>query len=235
MGLAQSVYNSAECANVRLIHNVANGPNVDVYLDGKKEVGSVAYQDITDYLKIMAGRHRIVIKASGSKKGEKALIACNVTVKRCKTYSLIVTGDVNNLRSLSVLPVLDEMESSDNKTNENGDNQEVIPMTYVRFIHAAAGAPEVDVWSRSVNGDVPVFEGYEYKDASKYKAVPAGDVTLLVAPAGTQDAVAVIGPLTLSLEADKNYTAIASGIVGDEKAPITALVAVDRSLYICLR
>ena len=274
MGQANS-YSSGSYSSytrVRIIHNIAGGYNIDLYLDGKLQIGNIAYQDITDYLRLMPGRHRIVIKPAGSKRGQKAVISRNILVKRCKMYTLIIAGDVKDPRSHTILPILDEMEekkveettsngkdetetnattetetnattetetnaTAETVTNEQTENA-TDDDTYIRFIHAAAGVPEVDVWYRAYDGDIPLFKKYEYKDASKYIKITPGEITLLVAPEGTQDAI--IGPISLDLEKGKTYSVIASGPPknADEtlatSVALTAIVAVDRELYVCV-
>ena len=174
-----------------------------------------------------SGYNRLVLRASDSKSGDKSLLTRTLSVKRHKYYTLVISGNSDDLDdSLTILPVLDE--SIDECENEKNDPE----MSYVRFIHAAATAPAVDVWSRTPEGDVPVFEKFEYKDAAKYIKVDPGDLTLVVSPTGSTDAV--LGPVVINLEKGKNYSVVATGVVGDAEYPLDAVLLVDRDLYICL-
>lgn len=228
MGLGQSVHRSGNYTSVRLLHNVSGAPNVDVYVDGRKRVGNVSYKDFTDYLRLPSGLHSLVVKAAGAKKSDKALLHKTLPVKRCKYYTLIVSGDVEDLDcTLTVLPILDE--SKDECENLERDPE----MSYLRFVHAAATVGAVDVWSRADDGDVLTFDNFEYKDAAKYLKFNPGDLTLIVSPTGNLDNV-LLGPVLLTLEKGKTYSVVATGVVDSVDTPFDAVLLVDRDLYVCL-
>lgn len=87
----------------------------------------------------------------------------------------------------------------------------------VRVVHASADAPDVNVL---VNGDI-AFEGVPFGDASPLVELDSGDIDVQVdglLPGG--DTATVIGPVTLTLEADTQYNVLAIGDV----AAIEALV-----------
>lgn len=236
MGYSQSTqrYANNRWSKVRLLHNVAGAPNVDVFVDGKKVGGSVSYKDYTDYLKLNSGSHRLVVKAAGAKRSDKPLVCKTVTLKSCKMYTVIVAGDVKALCDLAVLALIDQ---TNDKCDTNARDPE---QSYVRFVHAAAAAPAVDVYSRMAvaeagteGTDDKIFSDYSYKDYSKFRPVSPGEVTLLVSLANSLETV-VLGPLTLNLEKGKSYSIIATGVPGSETDPLDAVLIVDRDLYICL-
>ena len=227
MGLSQSAVKHVGTSKVRLLHNVAGAPQVDVYVDGHKKVKDVAYKDSTDFLVIGAGRHRLVVKAAGAKRSDKCLVAATVCVKRNMMYTLIVVGDLEC--GLAVVPVVDELEGTDQCPKPKFSDDK----SYVRFIHAAKDVPAVDVWSKGgVEGDTKVFPNFDYKDASQYKAVDAGTIRLVVAP--TDSLNPVLGPIDLSLEAGQLYTVVATGKLENEATPLDAVLLKDRDLAIVL-
>ncbi|MTH51850.1 DUF4397 domain-containing protein [Bacillus mangrovi] len=75
----------------------------------------------------------------------------------------------------------------------------------VRIVHASPDAPAVDV---AVNGDV-VVEGAEFKAATDFMAVPAGEHKVEIFAAGTADEGKPVISADLTVEAGKMYTAAA--------------------------
>jgi hypothetical protein len=196
-------------SRIRVIHNVAKAPNVDVYLDGKNVLSNVPYKAISDYLRVPSGMHQIQVTAAGT---DTILFNLNPTLAPNAQYTVIAHGLVSP-NSLALLAL------QDNVSCPAAGN------AHVRFVHAAAGAPNVDIYA----GDTKIFSNVAYGSTGNpvYLPVAAGDVDISVSPAGSDDIV--LGPLPLNLEASKIYTIIASGIVGDNTTPLTALVSEESS------
>jgi hypothetical protein len=74
----------------------------------------------------------------------------------------------------------------------------------IRVVHASPDAPAVDI---TVNGN-PVLEALPFREYSEYLALPAGSYTFGIRITGTET---VIANLPATLEAGKDYTAIAMG------------------------
>lgn len=195
-------------SRVKVVHNVAKGPAVDVLVDGKEVLSDVEYKVRSEYLKLPAGSHRVSIQAGG-----KELAAADVDLAPNGDYTVIAHGDVTDLSSIALLALKDN-----NSCPAKGKS-------HVRFVHAAAGAPPVDVWAGNTN---TIFQNVSYGETGKpvYLPVDAGKVDISVTPTGSLERV--LGPLTLDLEKGKVYTIVASGLVGDEEAPLTALINEDR-------
>ncbi len=94
---------------------------------------------------------------------------------------------------------------------------------HVRFVHAAAGAPNVDVYA----GLSRVFNNVAYGSigSPSYLPVVAGKVKVSATPAGSAEIVA--GPLKLQLDKGTVYTLVASGLVGSHKYPLTVIATAD--------
>lgn len=195
-------------SRVKVIHNVAKGPAVNVLVDGNKVLSNVDYKAQSDYLKLPSGKHRVSIAAGG-----KELASANVNLSPRTDYTVIAHGDVNNLSSIALLALEDN-----NSCPANGK-------AHLRFVHAAAGAPPVDIW---VGDKTKIFENVSYGSTGNptYLPVDAGVAAVSVTPTGSYDRV--LGPLSLNLENGKVYTVTASGVVEDNQAPLTALVHEDR-------
>jgi hypothetical protein len=208
------MYGSIGKSKIRVVHNVANGPEVDGYLDGKLVLRTVAYKAISDYLEVNSGKHVVTVKIAGT---DKSIVHGEVTLTPGMAYTLIVHGLISDPKTISPLLVDDNLACP------------VPGKAHVRFIHAAAGAPAVDIYS----GHVRIFGNVSYGHAGnpEYLPVHSGHINVSVKTAAAvnirSDVVTVVGPLPLRLESGGIYTIIASGIVGDSKCPLTALVSED--------
>ena len=196
-------------SKVRAVHNVAKGPNVNVVLDGKIALENVSYMAVSDYLKVPSGKHAVAITTTD---GSKTLASTTVTLSPGVDYTVIAHGDVTQPTTLSLLALQD-----DNSCPKAGK-------AHVRFVHAAATVPAVDVWA---NMESKVFSDVSYGQTSQpvYLPVKAGEISIAVTPAGSGDVV--LGPVDLRLESGKTYTIIASGLLGDEDAPLSAIISQD--------
>jgi hypothetical protein len=196
---------------IRAIHNVAKGPKVNVILDGKIALSDVAYKTISNYLRISAGNHNLSIVA-----GDNLLASLNLDLRNGKDYTFIVHGNIQDLSSISILPLKDNNSCA-------GPHK-----SHVRFVHAAATVPAVDIW---VNTKNKVFSNVSYGETGNpvYLSVNKGDISLSVTPANTDKVV--LGPLPLNLKGNTTYTIIASGLLNDLEAPLTALVVQDNSCH----
>jgi hypothetical protein len=198
-------------SKVRAVHNVAKGPNVNVVLDGKIALENVGYMAVSDYLKVPSGRHTVAITTTD---GSKTLASATVTLSPGSDYTVIAHGDVTDLSTLSLLALQD-----DNSCPKMGK-------AHVRFIHAAATVPDVDVWANMEN---KVFSNVSYGQTGKpvYLPVAAGEISIAVTPAGSGDVV--LGPIDLRLDSGKTYTIVASGLLEDDDAPISAIISQDNA------
>lgn len=198
-----------EKARIRVVHNVAKGPSVDIVFNGKVVLTNVPYKAISDYLKVPAGPARIEVVVANT---TTLIIKADVNLATGSAYTVIAHGDAANLASLAALALTDDMTCP------------APGKAHVRFIHAAAKVPAVDIY---VNESVKVFPNVAYGKTGTptYLPVDAGIVNVDVTPAGALDMV--LGPLPLNLESGQIYTVIASGLLNDPQAPLTALVTED--------
>ena len=199
-------------SKVKVVHNVAKGPSVNVFVDGKEVLSDVDYKVQSGYLKLPSGKHNLSIQA-----GDKVLATANVDLSPNADYTVIAHGDVNDLSSIALLALKDN-----NSCPAAGK-------AHIRFIHASAGAPAVDIWA---GNNAKIFENVSYgrTGVPTYLPVDAGVVDVSVTPTGSVQRV--LGPLSLNLEQGKVYSVIASGVVGDNVAPLTALVHEDNKCAI---
>lgn len=194
----------------RVVHNIAKGPNVDIYLDGSPALVNVAYKAISDYMNVPPGKHLISIKAANTMNSIKDVY---ITFQQGQAYTIIAEGLISDPASIGVMALQDYLMCP--------------PTGYanLRFIHAAAGAPAVDIYA----GTTKVFSNVSYGTTGRngmheYLSVPAGPVNISVTPAGSMTNVLTVNA---TLDSGGVYTVIASGIVGDAATPLAALVSED--------
>lgn len=194
-------------SRVKVVHNIPFAPNVDVIVDNKIVLSNVAYKKVSDYLSVPSGPHHLAIAANGT-----VLAQANVNLKSGADYTVIAHGNVADLKSIALLPLED-----DNTCPKAGK-------AHVRFIHAAAKVPAVDIWA---NNKLKVFTNVAYGSTGKpvYLPVDAGDISLSVTPAKTNNVV--LGPIDLNLESGNVYTIIATGLLNDRKAPLDVILTTD--------
>lgn len=198
-------------SRVKVIHNVAKGPKVEVIIDGKIILSEVPYKTISHYLSVPTGKHHVAIAA-----GESIIAQAMVNLKPNTDYTVIAHGNIKNLKSIALLPLEDN-----NSCPKPGK-------AHVRFIHAAANIPNVDIW---VNNNTNIFDNVAYGKTGNpvYLPVNAGDINIEVTPAN-KDTI-VLGPIELTLEAGKIYSIIATGLLKDKDAPLDALLTVDSECH----
>ncbi|MDQ2050406.1 DUF4397 domain-containing protein [Natronolimnohabitans sp. A-GB9] len=168
---------------VRVAHFSPDAPNVDILVDGEQVLADVAYRDISPYLELAPGTYQVTITAAGDP--EAVVYDEEVTVENA-FYTLAAIGELE-AGTFDVLVLTDAGSA------------------VVRLAHAAPDAPAVDV---SAAGQ-PLFENVAFGETSEYVAVPAGDYTLDVSPAGEPGAV--VASVDVTLELATPYTAAAVG------------------------
>lgn len=193
---------------IRALHNVAGGPNVDVYLDNQKAIHNLAYKELTGYLKVSSKSKKLVVKVVGT---DNAIVMTNLKLHPHKYYTMIVAGLIADPANITILGFLDK---------------DVCPKpgtANVRFIHAAAGAPAVDIYANNTK----IFSNVSYTNTGTPEYLPTtlGNIEVSVKVAGTN--TTVVGPVPLYLISGGIYTLIATGLVGNAKTPLTAVISHD--------
>ena len=195
-------------AQVRVAHASPGAPNVDVYVDGKRAFTNAPFAAITQYATLPAGTHHVQVFAAGADPMGKAVIDATLTLAPGKAYTVAAIGRLQNIAPLVL-------------TDRN--RLPAASMARVRVIHAAPGAPPVDV--AVANGPV-LFKHLAYGTASMYATVKAGTYNLVVRPTGTNTVVLALHQVRLS--ARTVYSVFAEGLVGAQPK-LRAVVSVDRA------
>lgn len=202
-------------ANLRVVHNASNTGAVDVLAQVGADpaatlFANVSYPNVTDYMNAAANTYQVSVNAAGTgttaATAELALLnGGNYTVVALNT----VDGDPSMLTDDVELLVLED------------DVRKVVTDARVRLVHGAGEVGDVDVYvtepMTTIDLETTKFiNDFKYKDDSGYEVVAPGDYDITIArtvviqedPEITE-VQALLGPISVSLEAGSIYTAIA--------------------------
>ncbi len=161
---------------VRVVHASPDAPAVDIYVNGGKVLEGLPFREYSEYLPLPAGSYSVDIKVTGTAALVKSV---PVTVAAGKDYTAMAVGYADGRA-----PGFDVMLLEDNNSLPANNGVKL------RVIHAAPGAPEVDVYLttpfETLSGKSPALAGVPFKGASGYLNVPTGMYQARVALAGTQ-------------------------------------------------
>ncbi len=145
---------------VRIIHGSPDIGTADIFVDGTKLLSSFPFGQITDYVAVPAGFHKVQVALIGKGPGA-AIITQDLNVKVGVTYTVAAVGTKST--GLSLEAFID-------------DNQVASGKAKVRAYDLSPDASSVNV---ATNGQM-LFNGLTYKQASDYLSLPAGSSTFQV-------------------------------------------------------
>lgn len=194
---------------IRLLHAAPGAPNVDVYANQNLIARNLGYRGFTPYLKVAPGTYNVRVFPAGQT--ANPVITRDITLNASEIYTAAAIGTVPNLDILVVPDV--RVPFMPGRAN-------------VRFVHLSPNAPAVDVYTP--DGTV-LFRNVAYRQISNYIPVVPGRHTIYVRPTGTANPVLYVPNIVL--EAQKNYTIYAIGLVGGTPG-LQVLIPLDGSTYI---
>lgn len=123
-------------ADVRVIHAVADAPDVNASLNDGGQVEGLAFTEATDLLEVPAGDYSVSVDAllpdGGSVDG--VIDVDSLTLAENTENSILATGSVSEVNIAPVVVVPPDEPIEDSKARFN-------------VVHAAEGAPEVDIYA----------------------------------------------------------------------------------------
>ncbi|MBL8173481.1 MAG: DUF4397 domain-containing protein [Bryobacterales bacterium] len=179
--LAMASSMMAQNARIRVVHASPDAPAVDVLVNGAKVLEGIPFLGYSDYLSVPAGRYDIRVNVSGT---ENTVLRANPELSSGNDFTAIAVGKVANLEL---------MLTADNNTEPAAGT------VRLRAIHAAPGAPTVDIFATAPYGVLgsATLAGVPFKAVSDYLEVPAGTYQARVAVAGTKTVAIDSGRLPL--------------------------------------
>jgi len=171
MALAQSGN-----GRVRVVHASPDAPAVDIYVNGGKVLENLPFREYSEYLALPAGSYSVDIKVTGT---DTLVKNVPISVAAGKDYTAMAVGYAGgNAPGFDVM----WLEDDNSLPADNG--------VKLRVVHAAPGAPQVDVYVttpfETLMGKNPVLSNVPFKAGSGYLTVPIGMYQARVAVAGTK-------------------------------------------------
>ncbi|TVQ60557.1 MAG: DUF4397 domain-containing protein [Phycisphaerales bacterium] len=190
-------------ADVRVVHASPDAPNVDVLVNGGIAFSNLPFTGVTGYATLPSDNYNFQVVPAGA--AAPVVIDADAFLESGLTYTVAA---VNTLDSIAPLILVD-----DNTINPNAR---------VRFAHLSPNAPAVDI---AVAGGPVLFGNISYLGVGDYLGVAPGVYDLEVRLAGTDTVVLSVDGVELS--GRTVYSVFAMGLVGDENAPLQAVLSVD--------
>ncbi|MCC5852524.1 MAG: DUF4397 domain-containing protein [Alkalimonas sp.] len=182
-------------AAVRVVHGVSDAPAVDVLVNDEiRLVEDLAFPDFTGYLNVDPAEYNVKVAAHA----DNSIVAIDADLDLAAGvfYSVLALGSLGE-EEITPLVLLDQP-------------RRVATEAKVRIIHGSFLAPEVDIYvteTADISEAEPAFSEVPFLAETGYVSLAAGSYVVSVTVAGTKDVA--IGPVTLDLEANTIYTAIA--------------------------
>jgi len=199
VGVAAAQEDEAE-TEVRVVHAVPDAPAVDVYVDDELVFADIDFGEESDYEAAATGTQTVTVTPAND--SETVVFEEEVDIEGQATVA--VGGELAE-EDIVALALADDAEPADNESA-------------VRLAHLAPDAPAVDV-TVAETGDV-LFDAVEFGNATDYETVPAGEYTLEVRNATDDDDGDVVGTVDVTVEEGDAYTAVATGYLDTEEAPV---------------
>lgn len=217
-------------AQVRIAHLSPDAPNVDVcvadaggvftgpILKALQVAVGLGYTQVTSYTPVPAGTYTFRVVAPNAADCTTGLLpdVTGIAVEGGAAYTVAAMGQfaaAGTDKPLEIKAFKDEL------TVEMGKGR-------LRFVHASADAPNVDVGLVSnVGVFTPVFENVAYGASPSLDTTPLPNVIVGVRATGATD-VALTVP-GVSLAAGEIITAFAIGNVDNDPKPLKALFCID--------
>lgn len=208
-------------AAVRVVHNSADTPAVDVLVDGNVVLDAVPFPAASNYddIEAPAGTYNVVVAADID--NSIAPIDENLTLEATKSYTGIAVGA---FADSSVELVVTE------DVRRNIATAAIVEVIHGSYAVAASIPVDIYLTADGVIADAEAaVTGLAYKQGTGQLPLPPGDYWITVTAAGDKSVVAFDTGGVLALEGGTNYTIIArdpsaAEVVGSPLINVTVLV-----------
>ena len=193
-------------ACIRIVHAAPDTPPVDVYVNDAQVAQNLEFGTATEYAVVPSGTGRGVRVTPTGAPVEEAIIDWSFDLEAGQAYEMLATGAADNLEL--------NITGTDLRPVAEGQAR-------LRVYHASpdAGAVDVGVAGQEEN----LFEGVDFRTATEYIVLDAGDYPIEVRPGGED--------LTVALQADVpvdegvTYDLIVIGRPDDQTLALLPLLA----------
>lgn len=179
---------------VRVVHDVSDAPAVDVLVDGAEAINALAFPDFTGYAELAPDTYNVKVAADAD--NSVVVINADLELDAGAYYTVHAVGSLTE-DSIEPLVVVD-------------NPRRIATAAQIRVIHGSSLAGPVDVYltaNSDISAATAALSNVAFKADSGYIQVPAGDYFVTVTPTGNK--TAAIGPVAVTLDANRIYTAVA--------------------------
>jgi hypothetical protein len=217
-----------ETSTVRILHASADAPNVDILVEGNVTFANVPFLAATPLVELDSADYEIQVNAIIPGDERLPVIGpVTLSLEGDTQYNVLALGDVGAEADAPTAfgPLILEQPQVDVGAGN----------VRLRVVHAAPGAPEVEVFA-TAPGDLPPGEPplgtFAFGEDLGPVEVPAGDYQIRVGLAGGGAIVFDSGAVALPETADLLIAAVTNTGAGD--APIQLLVSDGQSAFTLL-
>ncbi len=200
-GSTVDIRDAGSTAAIRVVHAVADAPAVDVLLNNSvKAVTGLKFPEFTGYAGLTPGSYNVKVAANAD--NSVVVINADLNLSAGSYSTVLATG---SLSAGTIKPwVLADTP------------RRVATEAKVRIAHASTVAGNVDIYvtaSSNISTSTPAFSNVPFMAETGYVSLLPGSYVVTVTPTGSK--TAAIGPVALTLQGNKIYTAVArDGIAG---------------------
>lgn len=217
-------------SRVQIVHNCANAPAVDIFVNGAKAVPNLDFRKATPFVNLPAGVPvTVAIKAaSASSDTSNPVFRKTYELAGNESYSIVATGLLFNTQDyavnpnglntgfdLTVMPGARE-SAAGSATSDNAE---------IRVLHAVTDAPFVDV---RVQDGPTLVNNAGFRNFTPYISAPNANLVVEVTDSAQASVVAAF-QAPLSVFADSAMVVMASGFLtpaANQNGPSFGLLAV---------
>lgn len=179
---------------VRVVHDVSDAPAVDLLVNDAEAINALAFPDFTEYAELTPDTYNVKVAADAD--NSVVVIDADLELEAGVYYTVHAVGSLTQ-DSIEPLVVMD-------------NPRRIATAAQIRVIHGSGLAGPVDVYltaNSDISAATAALSNVAFKADSGYIQVPSGDYFVTVTPTGSK--TAAIGPVAVTLDANKIYTAVA--------------------------
>jgi hypothetical protein len=179
---------------VRVVHDVSDAPAVDILVNDAEAINALAFPDFTDYAELTPDTYNVKVAADAD--NSVVVIDADLELEAGVYYTVHAVGSLTQ-DSIEPLVVMDAP-------------RRIATAAQIRVIHGSSLAGPVDVYltaNSDISAATAALSNVAFKADSGYIQVPSGAYFVTVTPTGSK--TAAIGPVAVTLDANKIYTAVA--------------------------
>lgn len=198
-GDVTELFDAGQQSGVRVVHNSADAPNVDVLLNDVAAITNLAFPDtapgteLDNYAEVPVGTQNVKVTPTGTPGDVR--IEADLDFAAGTGYTVLAVGLLADIEALVLTDIV----------------RDIATQATLRVVHGSTVAGPVNVYllpegQTTIGNASPALEGVEFGQESGYLAITPDVYNLVVTDAGGTPA---IGPVEVNLEASGIYTVVA--------------------------